>query len=83
MCWKGTDHDGKHAFLHLASIFGTEDDHFHPLKVDLDRSGRTHTLCETIGGELASIIDDEIGLSKVFQIFRGGPDEHVVLCKRK
>jgi hypothetical protein len=32
---------------------------------------------------LSGIVDDEIGLAKVFELFRGRSDQHVVLRARK
>ena len=41
---KSTDHDREDTLLHLSSVLGTEDDHLFSLEVDLDGSGRRHTL---------------------------------------
>ncbi len=72
-------HDGEDALLHLAGVFSTEDDHLHALEVDLNRCGRAHSLGETIGRELTSVVDDELGLAKVSELFFGRTDEHVML----
>jgi hypothetical protein len=72
-------HDGKDSLLHLTSVFGTENDHFHSLEIDLDRGGGGHTGRESIGGELTSIVDDEIGFTKVGEFFGSRSDQHVVL----
>ena len=72
-------HDGKDALLHLSCVFSTEDNHLHALEVDLDRSGRAHTLSESVGGELAGIVDDEVWFSKVAELLLSRSDQHVVL----
>jgi len=36
-------------------------------------------LSETIGRELTSVVDDELGLAKVGKLFFGRTDEHVML----
>jgi hypothetical protein len=58
-------HDGENTFLHFTRILGTKNDHLHALEVDLDRCGRAHALGEAIGGELSSIVDDEIRFAEV------------------
>ena len=74
-----TYHDGKDTLFHLTRILSTKDNHLHTLEVDLDGRSRAHTLRESVGRELASIVDDEVRLAE-FQEFRlGGTDQHVVL----
>lgn len=58
-------HDGKDAFLHFACVFCAEDDHFHALKVDFHRGGGAHALGETVGGELSSVVNDEIRFAEL------------------
>lgn len=72
-------HDREDALLHLTGILSTKDDHFHTLEVDLDGGCRAHTLGETVGRELAGIVNDEVGFAKVGQLLLGRPDEHIVL----
>jgi hypothetical protein len=72
-------HDREDSLLHLAGVLGTKDDHLHALKVDFDRGGRGHAGREAVGGELAGVVDDEVGLAKVGEFFGGRADEHVVL----
>ena len=71
-------HYGEHALLHLAGVLGAEDDHLHALEVDLDRGGGGHSGRETVGGELAGVVDDKVGLAKVGEFFLSRTDEHVV-----
>lgn len=72
-------HDGEDSLLHLSGVFGTENDHLHSLEVDLDRSSGGHTGSESIGGELTSVVNDEVGFTKVGELVCGGSDQHVVL----
>lgn len=74
-----TYHDAENTLLHLAGVFRTKDDHLHALKVDLDRGGAGHAGGETVGGELAGVVDDEIGLAPVGEFLLGRADKHVVL----
>ena len=74
-----THHDGEDALLHLAGVLCAEDDHLHALEVDLDAGRRAHALREAVGGELAGVVDDEVGLAKVCELLFGGSDKHVVL----
>lgn len=71
-------HDGEDTLLHLTGVLGTEDDHLHALEVDLDGGGGGHSGGETVGRELASVVDDEVGLSEVGELLGGGTDKHVV-----
>ena len=72
-------HDGEDTLLHLSCVLGTKDDHFHALEVDLNRGGGAHTLGESVGGELSSVIDDEIGFTELAELLLGRSDQHVVL----
>ena len=74
-------HDGKDTLLHFSGVLRAKDDHFHTLEVDLHRGSATHALGETVGRELASIVDDEIGLAKGGQFLFSGADQHIVLEK--
>jgi hypothetical protein len=74
-----TDHYGEDTLFHFASIFCPQNDHLHTLKVNLDGGGRAHALGEAVGGELAGIVDDKVGLAKVGQLLFGWSDKHVVL----
>lgn len=72
-------HDREDTLLHLTGILGTEDDHLHSLEVDPDGGGGSHTGGESVGRELASIVDDEIGFAEIFEFLRSWSNEHVVL----
>ena len=72
-------HDAEDTLLHLAGVFSTEDDHLHTLEVDLDGGGRGHALREAVGGELTSIVNDEVGFAEVGELLLRRADEHVVL----
>ena len=72
-------HNGEDALLHLAGVLGAQDDHLHALEVDLDGGRRAHSLGEAVGGELSSVVDDEVGLAEVLKLFFRRSDEHVVL----
>jgi len=72
-------HDREDTLLHLSCVFGTEDDHFHSLEIDLDGGSGCHTGSESIGGELTGIVNDEIGFTKVGEFLSSGSDQHVVL----
>lgn len=72
-------HDREDTLLHLTGILGTEDDHLHSLEVDPDGGGGSHTGGESVGRELTSIVDDEIGLAEIFEFLRSRSNEHVVL----
>jgi len=74
-----TYHDREDTLLHFTSILSAEDNHLHALKIDFNRGGGAHTLGETVGGELTSIVDDKVGLAKVFELLLGRANEHVVL----
>ena len=74
-----TYHDGEDALLHLTGVLCAEDDHLHALEVDLDGRGRGHALGEAVRGELAGVVDDEVGLAEVGQLLLRRADEHVVL----
>jgi hypothetical protein len=75
-------HDREDTLFHFARIFSTEDNHLHALEVDFHRGGRAHTLCEAVGGELASVVDDEIGLAKVGELSFSRSNEHVMLINK-
>jgi hypothetical protein len=76
---ESTDHDGEDTLLHLASIFRTQDDHFHTLEVDLDRGSAAHTLGKAVGRELTRVVNDKVGFAKIRQLFFRRADQHVVL----
>jgi hypothetical protein len=65
---QSTYHDREATLSHLAGIFRTKDNHFHTLKVDLDR-GCTHALGEVVGGELTRVVANSSSV---------GSDEHVI-----
>jgi hypothetical protein len=74
-----THHDGKDTLLHFSRVFRSENDHFHTLEVDLDGRRTAHTLGKAVRRELASVVDDKIGLAKVGEFFFRWTDQHVVL----
>ena len=74
-----TYHDGEDALLHLTGVLCAEDDHLHALEVDFNRGGGRHALGEAVRGELARVVDDEVGLAKVLELLFRRTDEHVVL----
>lgn len=76
-------HDGEDTLLHFSSVFGTENDHFHSLEIDLDRGGGCHTGRESIGRELTSVVNDEIGFTKVGEFLCSRSNQHVVLVVRR
>lgn len=76
-------HEREDTLLHLSGVFGSEDDHLHPLEVDLDGRGRGHSGREAVGWELAGVVDCEVGLSIGLELSLGGSDEHVVLQERR
>jgi len=57
----------------------TQDDHLVTLEVDGNGGGRGHTGSKSVGRELTSVVDDEVGLAEVLELFRGRSDKHVVL----
>ena len=61
---ESTHHDGEDTLLHLPSVFRTQDDHFHTLKVDLHRGSAAHTLGKAVGRELARVVNDKVGFAK-------------------
>ena len=65
--------------LHLVGVLGTQDDHLHALEVDLDRGGAGHAGGETVGRELAGVVDDEVGLAPVGEFLLGRTDKSVIL----
>ena len=72
-------HDGEYTLLHLTGVLGAEDDHLHPLEVDLDRGSGRHALGEAVRRELARVVDNEVRLAEVLELFLRRADEHVVL----
>jgi len=72
-------HDREDTLLHFTSILSAEDNHLHALEIDFNGGGRAHTLGKTVGRELTSIVDDKVGLAKVFELLLSWANEHVVL----
>ena len=71
-------HHGEDALLHFAGVFGAEDDQLFVLERQVDGGRRGHPFGEAIGGKLAGVVDDEIGLAEVGEFFRRRPDHHGV-----
>ena len=72
-------HNRKDTLFHFTSVFSAKDDHLHTLEVYLDGSSRTHAFCETVGRKLASIVNNEIGFTKVGELLFSRADKHVML----
>ena len=72
-------HNREYTLLHLTGVLRSEDNHLHTLEVDLNGSCRRHALGESVCRELTSIVDDEIGFTKVCELLFGWADKHVVL----
>ena len=70
-------HQGEDALFHFAGVFGAEDDHLAALEADIDAGARGHLVRVGIGGELAGVVDDVVGLAEIGQLFERGADEHV------
>ena len=71
-------HNGEDTLLHFTGVLGTQDNHFHSLEVDFDRSSGSHTGSESVGRELSGVVDDEVGFAVVFELLRRWSDQHVV-----
>lgn len=76
-------HHAKDALLHFPRVLRAEDDHLHPLKVDLDRRGGRHARGVSVGGKGASVENRKVWLAKVFELGVRRSDEHVVLTVHK
>lgn len=76
-------HEREDSLLHLSSVLGSKDDHLHSLEVDLDGGGRGHSGGESVGRELSSVVDDEVGLSEGLELSLRRSNEHVVLRRAK
>ena len=68
----------ENAFLHLAGVFGAENDQFLVFEAEVDAGGRAHAGRQPVGRERARIVDDEIGLAEAGQFFARRADEHRV-----
>lgn len=60
-------HQGKDSFLHLASVFSAQNDHFFFLEADVDGGLGGHAFGKAVGGELARIVNGEIRLAEIGQ----------------
>ena len=76
---QNTHHNRKDTLFHFTSVLSSQNNHLHTLEVDLNRSRRAHTLGEPVGGELASVVDNKIGLAEIYEFLLGGADQHVIL----
>ena len=63
--WHEVVHQGEDPFLHLAGVFGAQNDHFLFLEADVNRGFRGHAFGEAVGGELARIVNGEIRFAEV------------------
>ena len=69
---------GEDALLHLAGVFGAKDDHFLVFEAQVDAGLRGHARGQPVGGELAGVVDHEVGRAEVRQFRLRGPDQHGV-----
>ena len=70
--------DGEDALLHLAGVFGAEDDELLVLNAEIDARRRAHAGGELVGGKCARIDNDELRLAETCQFLLRGADEHGV-----
>src|SRR6266496_6125380 len=70
--------DGKYTFLHLAGVFGAEDNKLLILETEVDTRGRAHAARQAICRKRARIVDDEIGRAKAGEFLLRWTDEHRV-----
>ena len=56
--------DREDALLHLAGVFGAEDDEFLVFEAEVDARRRAHAGREPVGGKGSRVEDDEIGLAE-------------------
>ena len=69
-------HEGKDAFFHFSGVFSAEDDHFFFFEADVNGCFRGHAGGEAVGGELTSIVNGDVRLTKVCEFFFGRVDKH-------
>lgn len=74
----GAHHDREDTLLHLSSVLSAKDNHLHTLEVNLDGGGGGHAGGETVGRELAGIVNDEVWFTEGLELGFGRSDEHVV-----
>lgn len=70
------EENGEDTLLHLAGIFGSENDHLLLGEIDGNRCRRGHTLCEAIGREGTSIVNDIVWV-EVLEILARRANEHI------
>ena len=70
------EQDGEDALLHLAGVFGSQDDHFFLGEVDGDRGGRGHAGGESIGREGTGVVNDIVRV-EMLELFPARANEHV------
>ena len=70
--------DGEDAFLHLAGVFGAEDDQFLVLEAEIDARRRTHATGQAIRGKRAGVDDDEVRLAEAGELVLRRTDQHGV-----
>ena len=66
------------AFLHLAGVFGAEDDELLVLDAEVDAGGRAHAGRELVRGKCARVDDDELRLTEAREFLFRRADEHGV-----
>ena len=68
----------KDAFLHLAGVFGAEDDELLVFDAEVDAGGRAHAGREAVRGKCARVDDDELRLTELRQLLFRRADQHGV-----
>ena len=61
-------HHGEDALLHLAGVFGAEDDEFLVLEAEIDAGRRAHAGREAVGGKCAGVVDDEVRCRRSWRV---------------
>ena len=70
------EENSENTLLHLTSILGSKDNHFHFCKVDGNRCGRRHTGGISVGREGTGIVNDIVWM-ETFEFLRRWSDKHV------
>ena len=74
--WHLIEENGENTLLHLASVLGTEDNHFFVGEIDGDRSSGGHTFGISVGRERTGIVNGVVWV-EVLKIFSFRADKHV------
>eukprot|EP00963_Diacronema_lutheri_P001856 scaffold116_cov334-Pavlova_lutheri.AAC.76 len=70
-------HEREYTLLHLPRVFRAEDNHLASAEMQADGGARGH-VADRIGTALSRVVDDEVWILEVGQLFPGGPYQHVV-----